>query len=151
MKKKMIVFAFFMMLFSFFFIKTTAEASGGEDYIEVNIERQEISMYLNGELVISGPIVTGTAGTSRETPRGVFSVLEKDYDVVLRGPGYASHVTYWMQIYGGIGIHDADEWRSEYGGDIYLWSGSHGCINVPLDIVRVIYENAYVGMTVIVN
>lgn len=129
------------------------EVKEGElkDYIEVDIDKQEISMYVKGKLLIKGPVVTGNVDAGRDTPTGEFSILEKDYDVVLVGPGYASHVTYWMQIYGGIGIHDADEWRDEYGGDIYLSDGSHGCINVPLDIVEIIYENAYVGMDVIVK
>lgn len=151
MNKKLMLFTVLVMLCSIFCVRMEAEASAPSDYIEVNIERQEISMYLNGELLVSGPVVTGTANTSRETPKGIFSIQYKEYDVVLRGPGYASHVYYWMPIYGGIGIHDADEWRSEYGGDIYLTSGSHGCINVPFEVARIIYENTYAGMTVIVD
>lgn len=131
--------------------KQETKESELKDYIEVNIDKQEISMYLKGKLLVKGPVVTGNVDAGRDTPTGEFSILEKDYDVVLVGPGYASHVTYWMQIYGGIGIHDADEWRDEYGGDIYLSDGSHGCINVPLDIVEIIYKNAYVGMDVIVK
>ena len=33
-----------------------------------------------------------------------------------------------MPFDGGIGFHDAS-WRDEFGGDIYLTDGSHGCIN----------------------
>ena len=148
MKKKMVL-AVLVFLLSAFFVKV--EASELNDYIEISIERQEISMYLNGKLLVSGPVVTGNVDAGRDTPTGVFSIQDMACDVVLEGPGYASHVTYWMPIYGGVGIHDADEWRDEYGGDIYLYDGSHGCINVPLEVVKIIFENAYIGMTVIVN
>ena len=130
----------------------TVLATGLEtDFIEVNIEEQRILMYIRGEILVNSPIVTGTENTTRETPKGIFSIQYKNYDVILEGPGYAYHVYYWMPIYGGIGIHDADGWRSEYGGDIYKSAGSHGCINVPLAIAEKIYENAYKDMTVIIN
>lgn len=129
----------------------TQDIDSEKDFIVVDIDNQQISMYLGGELLISGPVVTGTADTERETPRGVFSIRYKDYDVTLEGDGYSSFVNYWMPIYRGIGIHDADGWRDEYGGDIYKTNGSHGCINVPLYIAEIIYENTYEGMIVIVK
>ena len=49
-----------------------------------------------------------------------------------------------MPVSGGIGIHDAS-WRDEYGGDIYIRNGSHGCINTPLEIVEKMYEVMEVG------
>lgn len=53
-----------------------------------------------------------------------------------------------MPVKGGIGIHDAD-WRDEFGGEIYKTSGSHGCINVPPEIMPELYERTEVGMPVI--
>lgn len=75
-------------------------------------------------------------------------VYEKQKNRVLRGPGYASPVKYWMPIKGGIGIHDA-RWRSEFGGDIYKTSGSHGCINTPEEEMARLYECAEVGTPVV--
>ena len=40
---------------------------------------------------------------------------------------------------GGIGLHDAS-WRSSFGGKIYIYSGSHGCINLPGKKAAKIYE-----------
>ena len=51
---------------------------------------------------------------------------------------YQSHVDYWMPFNGGIGPHDAS-WRDTFGGDIYINSGSHGCINLPLEAAEKIY------------
>ena len=62
---------------------------------------------------------------------------------------YETPVTYWMPFNGGIGIHDLSK-RSSYGGDIYLYNGSHGCINTPMDAVRTIYENIVVNNPVVV-
>ena len=55
---------------------------------------------------------------------------------------------YWMAVDGNIGIHDAT-WRKEFGGDIYLTDGSHGCINTPLEIMSEMYEVVEKGTPVI--
>ena len=67
----------------------------------------------------------------------------------LVGTGYRSYVNYWMPFNGGIGLHDAT-WRSEFGGDIYMYDGSHGCVNLPLANAGVIYNNVSAGTKVIV-
>ncbi|MDE7429949.1 MAG: L,D-transpeptidase, partial [Lachnospiraceae bacterium] len=38
-----------------------------------------------------------------------------------------------------VGMHDAT-WRSEFGGNIYMTNGSHGCINLPYSVAQEIYE-----------
>ena len=52
---------------------------------------------------------------------------------------YESHVNYWMPFNGGIGMHDAS-WRGSFGGSIYMYSGSHGCINMPSSKAAQLYE-----------
>ena len=54
-----------------------------------------------------------------------------------------------MKVWGGIGIHDAS-WRSQFGGKIYLTSGSHGCINTPLDNVIKLYNRVKIGTPVVI-
>ena len=68
---------------------------------------------------------------------------------VLKGPGYAAPVTYWMPFSGGVGIHDAT-WRSRFGGQIYITNGSHGCVNTPKDQAAIIYNNISVGVPIVV-
>ena len=87
-------------------------------------------------------------GKGRFTPECVCYVYLKETDRVLRGESYASFVNYWMPVYGNIGIHDAN-WRSEFGGEIYLSDGSHGCINVPPEIMGKLYELVEVNTPVI--
>ena len=54
-----------------------------------------------------------------------------------------------MPFSGGCGIHDAT-WRSSFGGDQYLYDGSHGCVGVSLSNAKTIYNNVSVGTIVVV-
>ena len=69
---------------------------------------------------------------------------------MLRGADYASPVDYWMPFNGGEGLHDAS-WRSNFGGDIYHNSGSHGCVNLPVDVADDVYDMLSVGDRVFVK
>ena len=126
-----------------------------DNAIFVSINKQKETLIRDGLLVIDTPVVTGTLNKS-DTPKGAFSIKNKkkatkDNPVYLTGPGYKSQVDYWMQVYNGVGIHDANRWRSSYGGTIYKTRGSHGCINTPLKAMKVIYENSYVKMPVYIQ
>ncbi len=113
----------------------------GDTYIEVDIGNQKMFYYRNGELYLETDVVTGKNNATREE---VCYVYGKQKNRILRGPGYASPVKYWMPVSGGIGIHDSS-WRSEYGGDIYIRNGSHGCVNTPLEIAEKMYEVVEIG------
>ena len=104
--------------------------------------------YRNGKLELETPIVTGNTGRRWGTPEGVNYVYAKGRNRILRGPGYESPVNFWMPVKGNIGIHDA-AWRSEYGGEIYKSSGSHGCINTPYDAMSDLYEMVEIGTPVV--
>ncbi len=117
-------------------------------YVEVDIYNQHVYYYSGGALVFDSSCVTGLqSDPSRRTPTGVFSIIEKDTSRTLRGeinpatgqPSYESFVNYWMRFYEGCGLHDAS-WRSSFGGDIYLYSGSHGCVNMPYSAAQTLYE-----------
>lgn len=120
----------------------------GDTYIEVDMGNQKLYFYKEGELIADTDIVTGDMRRRRSTPEGVYYIYLKQKNRILRGPGYASHVDFWMPVKGGIGLHDAD-WRDEFGGDIYETEGSHGCINIPPEEMVNIYEQAEVGMPVV--
>lgn len=47
------------------------------------------------------------------------------------------------------GIHDAN-WRSTFGGQIYLTNGSHGCVNVPPANMPALYQAVKVGTPVVI-
>ena len=95
-----------------------------------------------------GSVVTGTANTRYATPDGVYKLDYKKKDTILRGPGYATPVSFWMPFNLDIGIHDA-VWRGSFGGTIYQTSGSHGCVNTPYEVAQVVFENIESGTPVI--
>jgi len=72
----------------------------------------------------------------------------KTKNAVLRGADYETPVNYWMPFNGNVGMHDAT-WRSSFGGTIYLTSGSHGCVNLPLDMAAAIYEYMSTGFPIV--
>ena len=120
----------------------------GGTYIEVNLSAQKLWFYKNGECIVSTSIVSGKVAEDMCTPTGVYSIYSKSTDTYLVGENYRSFVYYWMPFYGGYGLHDAT-WRGSFGGDIYLYDGSHGCVNLPLKAAGTIYDNAPIGTKVI--
>lgn len=120
----------------------------GNTYIEIDMTKQMMYYYSDGELQVETPIVTGNTGRQMGTPEGVNYVYGKQENRVLRGPNYASHVNFWMPVKGNIGIHDA-AWRDEYGGEIYKTNGSHGCINTPYEAMSKLYGMVEVGTPVV--
>ena len=125
----------------------------GDSYAEVDITNQKVFVYKDGELVIESDCVTGMADDpSRETPPGVYKVWSMDRDRILgtmETYGYAQPVDYWIYFTEiDIGFHDL--LRSEYGGDVYKTNGSHGCVNLPLDVAAEMYDTVEIGYPVIV-
>jgi murein L,D-transpeptidase YcbB/YkuD len=120
----------------------------GTTYVEVDIAAQHLYFFVDGVVVMDTDIVTGNPNRGWSTPTGIFQIYSREHDRYLRGPGYKVWVKYWMPFHGGYGLHDAG-YRSEFGGDIYQSDGSHGCVNIPRDKARILYDQAYVGMYVI--
>ncbi len=132
--------------------KQTAASYGvydyGSTYIEINLSAQHLYLYYGGRLILESSIVSGNAAAGNSTPAGIYGITYKQRNAVLKGDDYATPVSYWMPFNGNIGLHDAD-WRDDFGGDIYLTDGSHGCINLPPSVAEAIYSYAYKGMPVI--
>lgn len=149
----------------------------GDTYIEVNLSEQKVLGYKDGKLIAEGDCVSGKEAAGMGTCIGLYKIQDKLSPTVLRGEkvpvtktvtkknkkgkkvkkttttyeySYESPVTYWIQFNGGIGLHDAAGWRSQYGGSIYYYSGSHGCVNLPLDLAKTLYQNFELGDPVIV-
>lgn len=49
-----------------------------------------------------------------------------------------------------VGLHDSPWQTHGYVGDIYLYYGSHGCVNTPYEAVRTMYYSYPVGTPVVV-
>lgn len=128
----------------------------GKTYVEVDIGGQKVYAYKDGEMVLETDCVTGTVSLGRDTPTGVYTIAYKAREVDLKGrimsngrPEYVSHVSYWMPFWDGCGLHDAT-WRYAFGGDIYLTSGSRGCINLRYGPASEIYDIVDEGTPVVI-
>ena len=132
--------------------RNTTNGDIGNTYVEIDISRQHMWYYINGELFTDTDVRTGTESSAQWTPttEGVYRILWKQRDKWFLQVGDPCHSDYWMPFNSrGEGIHDAT-WYSTYGGNLYKWAGSHGCINTPYSIAQLIYENIEAGTPVIV-
>lgn len=122
----------------------------GTTYIEVDMSAQTLYYYENGRLYLKTPVVTGNVNAGNGTPERVCYIYFKQRNRTLVGENNSYHtfVNYWMAVNGNIGIHDAN-WRSKFGGQIYRGGGSHGCVNTPIDKVKILYDRCPVGTPVI--
>lgn len=111
----------------------------GDSYIEIDISSQHLWLYVDGILKLESDFVSGNESKGHVTPSGVFGLTYKTKNATLKGPGYATPVSYWMPFNRDIGLHDAT-WRNSFGGKIYKTSGSHGCINLPKEKAKEIYN-----------
>jgi hypothetical protein len=121
-------------------------------YVEVSISEQHLWCYHNYELVMDTDVVTGLPTPERETRRGIYTIDAKKEHATLGRldvQGYASPVDYWAPFDGGRGLHDAP-WRGSFGGDIYLYDGSHGCVNIPSQNMAAIFNAIEIGNAVII-
>lgn len=122
----------------------------GNNYIEVSISDQMVWLVKNGKVVMSSPCVTGRRGV-HDTPKGVFYILERRSGKWLTGAGYRTWVNKWLRVtWQGVGLHDAS-WRSTFGGNIYSYNGSHGCVNLPYSFVSRLYNKVTWGYPVVIH
>lgn len=141
----------------------TAAAHSGQDwgntYAEVDMSAQHMWYVQNGQVVLETDVVTGEPIPSKITPEGVYSLMWKQPSSVLVGdinpdtgePAYRTKVKYWMQVTSsGVGFHDAI-WQTAFGGTLYQipGTGSHGCINMPLDQAGALFNMIEPGTPVI--
>ena len=141
----------------------TAAAHSGQDwgntYAEVDMSAQHMWYVQNGQVVLETDVVTGEPIPSKITPEGVYSLMWKQPNSVLVGdinpdtgePAYRTKVKYWMQVTSsGVGFHDAT-WQTAFGGTLYQIpaTGSHGCINMPLDQAGALFNMIEPGTPVI--
>ena len=123
------------------------------NYVEVNLSLQHLWFYKDGNLIVDTDVVTGCVSKNSETKTGVFPLAYKESPSILRGQdaanGYETKVNYWMPFYDGQGLHDAS-WRYSFGGNIYVYNGSHGCVNMPPAAAQALYYEIEDGMAIVI-
>lgn len=123
--------------------------------IMVSLDEQWLWVFSGGSEIFQAPIVSGNPNRGYPTHRGSWSILSKATNTRLantnrEGYSYDVPVSYWMQFNneGMIeGFHDAT-WHWAFGTDVYLWDGSHGCVNLSVSDMATLYSISWVGMPV---
>jgi L,D-transpeptidase catalytic domain len=106
----------------------------------VSIKSQQVTFYDADGWILREPVSTGIKG--RETPAGVFAVVEKDKD---------HHSTMyddaWMPnmqriTWNGVALH---------GGPLPGYAASHGCVRMPYGFAQKLFDKTRIGMRVIIS
>jgi hypothetical protein len=121
--------------------EATAPRHAGEPIMAiVSIKSQQVTFYDADGWILRAPVSTGITG--RETPAGVFAVIEKNKD---------HHSTLyddaWMPnmqriTWNGIALH---------GGPLPGYAASHGCVRMPYDFAERLFDKTWIGMRVIIS
>ena len=106
----------------------------------VSIKSQQVTFYDADGWILRAPVSTGITG--RETPAGVFAVVEKNKD-----HHSSLYDDAWMPnmlriTWNGIALH---------GGPLPGYAASHGCIRMPYDFAAKVFDKAPMGMRVIIS
>ncbi|MDX2307730.1 MAG: L,D-transpeptidase [Hyphomicrobium sp.] len=106
----------------------------------VSIKTQQVTFYDAEGWILRAPVSTGMKG--RETPAGVFSILEKKADH--RSNLYDDAEMPHMQrlTWNGIAMH---------GGPLPGYAASKGCVRLPYGFARTVFDKTRLGMRVIVS
>ena len=115
-------------------------APKGPVLLVVSLATQRAVVYRNGVPIAISTVSTGRPGY--RTPTGVFVILQK-------------HVEHYSNLYddapmpymqrltwGGVALH---------GGNLPGYPASHGCIRLPHEFAKLLYQVTHRGMTVIVT
>jgi hypothetical protein len=118
---------------------TAPRAHGDPIMAIVSIKAQKVTFYDSEGWIWRAPVSTGVSG--RETPAGVFAIIEKDKD---------HHSTLyddaWMPnmqriTWNGVALH---------GGPLPGYAASHGCVRMPYGFAEKLFDRTWIGMRVII-
>jgi hypothetical protein len=120
--------------------EATAPRDAGEPIMAiVSIKSQQVVFYDADGWILRAPVSTGTEG--RETPAGVFAVVDKEVDH--RSNMYDDARMPHMQriTWNGIALH---------GGPLPGYAASHGCVRMPFGFANKLFNKTRIGMRVII-
>lgn len=121
--------------------EATADRVAGEPIMAiVSIKTQQVTLYDADGWIFRAPVSTGVK--ERETPAGVFAIVEKDKDH--RSTMYDDAWMPNMQriTWNGLALH---------GGPLPGYAASHGCVRMPFGFAEKLFDKTRIGMRVIVS
>src|SRR6187549_2134361 len=121
--------------------EATAPRDAGEPIMAiVSIKSQQVTFYDADGWILRAPVSTGVK--DRETPAGIFAVVERKVDH--RSNMYDdAHMPHMQRItWNGIALH---------GGPLPGYAASHGCVRMPFGFADRLFDKTRIGMRVIVS
>ncbi|MBB5055181.1 hypothetical protein HNQ36_005192 [Afipia massiliensis] len=121
--------------------ETTAPREAGEPIMAiVSIKSQQVTVYDAEGWIMRAPVSTGVK--ERETPAGVFAIVEKNKDH--RSNMYDDAAMPNMQriTWNGLALH---------GGPLPGYAASHGCVRMPFGFAEKLFGKTRIGMRVIIS
>jgi hypothetical protein len=121
------------------FVWEPTAAPTGPLYMVIDLSAQRALLFRNGVLMAASTISTGSEG--RETPTGLFTILQKE--VVHRSRTYDDAPMPYMQrlTWKGVAMH---------AGHLPGYPASHGCIRLPKGFAKLLYGATKLGTPVMI-
>ena len=121
--------------------EATAPRAAGEPIMAiVSIKSQQVTFYDADGWILRAPVSTGVKG--RETPAGVFALLEKNKDHRSNMYDDAEMPNMQRITWNGIALH---------GGPLPGYAASHGCVRMPYGFAEKLFDKTRLGMRVIIS
>src|SRR5471032_1810153 len=121
--------------------EATAPRNAGEPIMAiVSIKSQQVTFYDAEGWILRAPVSTGTK--ERETPAGVFAVVDKEIDhrSNMYDDAWMSHMQ--RITWNGIALH---------GGPLPGYAASHGCVRMPFGFAEKLFGKTRIGMRMIIS
>ena len=124
------------------------QAAEGEKWIDIDLSSKTVTAYA-GSTVVRGPVSVVDGASATPTVTGTFHVYLKYASQTMQGQNadgsdYKTEGVPWISyFYEGYALHGAP-WRSSFG-----YSGSPGCLNMPVSDAKWFYDWDEVGTTVV--
>ena len=123
------------------------QATDGEKWIDINLTSKTVTAY-EGATAVHGPVSVVDGADATPTVTGTYRIYQQNETQTMRGENadgsnYVTEGVPWISyFYQGYALHGAP-WRSSFG-----YSGSHGCLNMPVGEAQWIFDWSTIGTTV---
>jgi len=108
-------------------------------HVVVSISKQRVYLMVGDDVAVDSPISSGRPG--RSTPTGSFTVSEKDKNHI--SSLYHCPMKYFLRLSGmSFGLHV---------GQLPGYPASHGCVRLPEQVAKILFEKATVGTGVTIE
>ncbi|HBR47715.1 MAG TPA: L,D-transpeptidase, partial [Afipia sp.] len=106
----------------------------------VSIKSQQVTIYDAEGWIMRAPVSTGVK--ERETPAGVFAIVQKNKDHRSNMYDDASMPNMQRITWNGLALH---------GGPLPGYAASHGCVRMPFGFAEKLFDMTRIGMRVIIS